>query len=54
MGGKWCPNNGKNDFGYEHHFNLNDCSGKVKALGWDNPIVDFEQVPCPTDYTPGE
>ncbi|KAG6367633.1 hypothetical protein INS49_001826 [Diaporthe citri] len=41
---KWCPQSGNNDYGYAYHF---DIMAQSQVLG-DNPIVDFEQVSCPS------
>ncbi|KAI3392117.1 hypothetical protein diail_6160 [Diaporthe ilicicola] len=47
---RWCAQSGNNQYGYAYHF---DIMATNAVLG-DNPIVDFEQVPCPstlvTDY----
>jgi len=41
---QWCPNvGGTNQYGYGAHFDIN---GGVP--GWDNPVVNYVQVACPT------
>lgn len=46
----WCPEAGNtNAYGYSAHFDIDTSSGggAWSLLGWDNPIVDYSQVPCP-------
>ncbi|TVY24167.1 Endoglucanase-5 [Lachnellula hyalina] len=48
---QWCASvGGTNDYGFEYHF---DIMAQSEVLG-DNPVVDFEEVTCPsaalTDY----
>lgn len=35
-----------NYYGYPAHFDLQDVNGQISAMGWDNPEVTFENVPC--------
>lgn len=43
-----CAGNGNtNMFGYPAHFDLQDLNLQIShGLGWDNPEVTFERVPC--------
>ncbi|KAF8344146.1 glycoside hydrolase [Cantharellus anzutake] len=42
---QWCPNpGGVNAYGYSAHFDIMSKNG----FGWDNPVVDYVQVTCPT------
>ncbi|KAG8844238.1 hypothetical protein FRB96_003242 [Tulasnella sp. 330] len=50
----WCPNTGNtNQFGYGAHFDINNESGNGgwAALGWNNPIVDYEPIACPSSVS---
>nr|CCA94939.1 putative glycoside hydrolase family 45 [uncultured eukaryote] len=52
---QWCPNPGSsNQYGYHAHFDLMDhmMSGWVDALGWNNPVVTYRQVPCGNEGSP--
>jgi len=52
---EWCPNPGStNEHGYSAHFDLMDyqMSGWVDALGWNNPVVTYRQVPCGNEGSP--
>jgi len=45
----WCPNPGNaNEYGYHQHFDLqdNNMAGLISAMGWNNPVVTYKQVPC--------
>ncbi|KAF8344144.1 glycoside hydrolase [Cantharellus anzutake] len=43
--GQWCPSTGSmNDYGYSAHFDIMSKDG----FGWDNPVVDYAQVECPS------
>jgi len=45
---QWCPAvGGTNDYGYSYHF---DIMAQSEVLG-DNPVVDFEEVSCPSAAT---
>ncbi|KAG8996462.1 hypothetical protein FRB94_008258 [Tulasnella sp. JGI-2019a] len=47
----WCPNVGStNAYGYGAHFDINTASGNGgwSSLGWNNPIVDYEPIACPS------
>ena len=47
---QWCPTvGGTNQYGYSYHF---DIMAQSEVLG-DNPVVDFEEVACPStsDYS---
>lgn len=49
---EWCPNPGEtNSFGYGAHFDLMDLdmSGLITELGWNNPVVTYQRVPCNTN-----
>jgi endoglucanase len=42
---QWCPAvGGTNEYGYSYHF---DIQAQSEVFG-DNPIVDFEEVSCPS------
>lgn len=42
---EWCPPiGGTNEYGYSYHF---DIMAESEVFG-DNPVVDFEQVACPS------
>jgi endoglucanase len=45
---QWCPAvGGTNEYGYSYHF---DIQAQSEVFG-DNPIVDFEEVSCPSTAT---
>jgi len=47
----WCPPAGQNNaYGYSAHFDINSASGNGgwSSLGWNNPIVDYSEVSCPS------
>ena len=47
----FCPDYGwcapiPNKYGFDFHFDLMDCHSQISNLGWDNPIVTFEEIDC--------
>ncbi|KAG8874077.1 hypothetical protein FRB98_008662 [Tulasnella sp. 332] len=47
----WCPNiGGTNAYGYTAHFDINNASGNGgwSSLGWNNPIVNYQPIACPS------
>jgi len=50
----WCPVAGQNNaYGYNAHFDIDSGSGNGgwNSLGWNNPIVTYTQVACPSAAT---
>ncbi|KAG8998431.1 hypothetical protein FRB94_006899 [Tulasnella sp. JGI-2019a] len=50
----WCPVAGSvNAYGYSAHFDINSGSGNggFGSLGWNNPIVTYNAVACPTSVS---
>ena len=46
---QWCPQpGGKNQYGYEYHFDLMASSSSLGAVLGDNPVVNFTSVACPS------
>lgn len=43
-GGEWCTV--PNKYGFTYHFDLADCNRQISSRGWDNPVVEFIEVPC--------
>jgi hypothetical protein len=46
--GPWCKPL-PNKYGFKYHFDLNDCHQQISKLHWDNPVVDFTEVPCSSE-----
>ena len=52
----WCAqpkapwDNGVNTFGYAYHFDLQNTRGQISNIGWNNPEVTVEEVPCTGEH----
>ena len=47
------PRGSTNEYGFENHFDImsgSQSGWKLAGGDWDNPVVDFVEVECPTDY----
>jgi hypothetical protein len=45
---QWCPNvGGKNQYGFQYHFDIMASSSAIGQVLGDNPVVNFESVSCP-------